>query len=113
MDDVKITEKDVIGLMDLFTKVPPFLLKSFINRQSNLVKPFKSQIETYQNQLSDQDLAKINKVIEMPVSELQDILNKAYEETGQKQLKMLGEPRAEPFISGNLRELKKILINGE
>lgn len=49
----------------------------------------------------------------MPVGELQDIMNKAYEETGKRQLQMLGDPRAKPFIEDNLKELEKILFNGE
>jgi hypothetical protein len=55
-------------------------------------------------------MAKIEKVLEMPVPELQEILNKAYEETHKKQFKILANPRAEPFIGGNLRELKKVLF---
>ena len=53
---------------------------------------------------------KIEKVMEMDVPDLQEILRKAYLETGQKQLKILADPHAEEFIAGNLRELKKILF---
>jgi len=45
----------------------------------------------------------------MPISELQEILRRAYEETHQKQLKILADPKAEPFIQKNLQELKKVL----
>lgn len=113
MDEVKITEEDVMGIMDVFTKVPPFLLKGFVNRRSNLVNKFQSQIKDQKSQLSDEDLAKINKVMHMPVNELQDILYKVYAETGQKQLQILAAPPAEPFISVNLKELKRIFSNGE
>lgn len=113
MDNVIITEEDVMNSLNQFTRVPPFLLKIYINHRSNLVRSFRSQIETQQNQLSDQDLAKIKKLLQMPVGELQDIMNKAYEETGKRQLQMLGDPRAKPFIEDNLKELEKILFNGE
>jgi len=48
--------------------------------------------------------------VEMSVSELQLILKKTYEETHQKQLKILLENQAESFISENLRELKELLF---
>ena len=107
--EVKITEEDVIVMMDLFIKVPPLLLKMVVSRNSNVVKRFESQIEGYKSQMSDEDNAKIEKVLEMPVPELQSILNRAYEETHQKQLKILADPKAEPFIEKNLQELKKVL----
>lgn len=107
--EVKITEEDVIGMMDLFTKVPPLMLKMVISRNSNVVKRFESRIEGYKSQMSDGDSAKIEKVLEMPVPELQSILGNAYEETHQKQLKLLADPKAEPFIEKNLQELRKIL----
>jgi len=48
--------------------------------------------------------------VEMPVPKLQEILNKAYGETHQKQLKILIDPQAELFIAGNLQALKKVLF---
>ncbi len=108
-EEIKITEEDVIGMMDLFTKVPSLMLKMVISRNSNVVKRFESRIEGYKSQMSDEDNAKIEKVLEMPVPELQSILSRAYEETHQKQLKILADPKAEHFIEKNLQELKKVL----
>ena len=108
-EEVEITEKDVVDMMDLFTKVPPLMLKMVVSRNSNVVKRFESQIENYRSKLSDSDTAKIEKVLEMPIPELQEILNRAYDETHQKQLKILADPKAEPFIEKNLQELKKLL----
>jgi len=51
----------------------------------------------------------VKKVLEMPVSELQRILQNVYLETHQKQLKILADPGAEPFITLNLQELRKML----
>lgn len=106
LHEESITEKDVIEVMDVFTRVPVVALKMVISRNVNVVKTFESQIEDYKDQLSSEDMAKIEKVLEMPVAELQEILNKAYAETGHKQLKILADPDAESFIIGNFRELK-------
>ena len=108
-EEVKITEDDVIGVLGLFTKVPSILLKSMVSRNVNIVKSFESQIETYKSKLSDEELLKIEKVMEMSVPELQKILGKAYKSTHKKQLKILADPKAEPFIESNLEELRQLL----
>lgn len=108
--EVTVTEEDVIGLMDVFTRVPPLMLKMVINGNRNVVKSFESQISEYKVNLTKEELLKIEKVMEMPVPELQEILNKAYHETGQKQLKILADPKAENFIRGNLKELRRIMF---
>jgi len=102
----EITEKDVIEVMDVFTKVPVSILKMVVSKNVNVVKMFESQIEDYRSQLSSEQIAKIKKVMEMPVPELQEILGKAYDETGHKQLKILADPKAETFITDNFRELR-------
>jgi len=106
LEEENITEKDVIEVMDVFTKVPVVVLKMVISQNVNVVKTFESQIEDYKSQLSDEDMVKIEKVLEMPVSELQEILSKAYEETGTEQLEILADPDSEQFITENFRELK-------
>lgn len=110
-DEVKITEKDVIKIMDVFTRVPPLILKMVVKGNKNVIKSFESQIKEYENQLNSEERVKIRKVLSMPVPELQEILGRAYLETGQKQLKILSDPQAEDFISGNLGELRKILFS--
>lgn len=111
-EEVKISEEDVIGLLGLFTKVPSILLKSMINGNVNVVKSFESQIEDYKSNLSDYELLKIEKVIKMPVPELQKLLYNTYKSTNKRQLKMLADPKSEPFIEKNLKQLEKVLFNG-
>jgi hypothetical protein len=106
LGEENITEKDVIGVMDVFTRVPAMVLKMVVSKNMNVVKTFESQIEEYKSQLSGEDLVKIQKVLKMPVPELQEILNNAYAETGHKQLKILGDPGAELFITENFQELR-------
>ncbi|HMK54399.1 MAG TPA: hypothetical protein VK444_06420 [Methanobacteriaceae archaeon] len=108
--DTPITEEDVMKLMDVFTKVPPFLLKNFVAHNINLVQKFRPQVESYRSKLSEEDILKIRKVLDTPVPELQAILGRVYDKTGQKQLNILSDPRAEAFIAGNLREVEKVLF---
>lgn len=108
--EIIITEKDVIETLDLFTKVPSILLRRWVSKNSNLVKSFQSQMESYKSRLSSRDMARVEKVMEMPVEELQEILKKAYVRTGKKQLKILADPKARPFIVLNLQEARKILF---
>ena len=105
-----ITEDDVMGVVELFTKVPVVLLKMAVYKNMNVVDKFESQIKNYGDQLSPEDTERIKKVVKMPVPELQELLKKAYAETGHKQLKILADPKAEQFIGDNLRELEKTLF---
>lgn len=108
--EVEISEKDVMGMMDVFTRVPPLMLKMVVKGNKNVVKSFESQIKEHYGQLTNEEMMKLEKVVEMPVPELQEILNRVYLKTGQKQLQILADPKAEDFISGNLKELKMILF---
>ncbi|MGB7968224.1 MAG: hypothetical protein WCF28_01485 [Methanobacterium sp.] len=108
--DINITEEDVVGLMDNFTKVPSFILKRMVSRNLNVVKSFENQIEAYKYQLTDMELLKIEKVMNMPVPELQIILYNAYMSTNKKQLQILADSNAVPFIEKNLNELEKVLF---
>ncbi len=109
-EEIKITEDDVMGVLGLFTKVPSILLKSMVSRNVNVVKSFESQIKAYKNKLSDEELLKIKKVMEMSVPELQKILGNTYKSTHKKQLKILADPKAESFIERNLKELRQLLF---
>lgn len=108
--DINITEEDVVGLMDNFTKVPSFILKRMVSRNLNVVKSFESQIKAYKCQLTDMELLKIEKVMNMPVPELQVILYNAYVSTNKKQLQILADSNAVSFIEKNLNELEKVLF---
>ncbi|KAF5078562.1 hypothetical protein [Methanobacterium aggregans] len=107
--EVKITEQDVIDVMHVFDRVPSLILRGFVSRNANVVKSFKNQIDSYKNKLSEEDIAKVAKVIEMQVPELQELMNNVYKKTHKKQLKILSDPKAEPFITKNLKELKNVL----
>jgi hypothetical protein len=109
--DIKITEEDVVELLDIFTKVPALILRGIVAGNSNIVKSFEGQIIEYKSKLSDEEIAKLKLVLEMPISELQGILHRSYERTGKKQLKILSNPKAEPFIVKNLKQLEEILFN--
>jgi len=107
---IEITEQDVLQLMDQFTRVPPLLLKIVVSGNSNVITSFRGQIEDYKNSLSQGDMLKIRKVMDMPIEELQEVLKRAYLQTHQEQLKILADRKAKPFIEKNLRELDKILF---
>ena len=87
MQDVNITEEDVMEIMDQFTKVPNLILKRMVSRNVNVVKKFENQILDHKSKLLDNELLKIRKVIEMQIPELQEILLKVYKNTNKKQLK--------------------------
>jgi hypothetical protein len=106
----EITEEDVLQFMDQFTRVPPLLLKIVVSGNSNVITSFRGQIEDYKKSLSKEDRFKIRKVMDMPTDELQEILQKAYSQSHQEQLKILADPKAKPFIEKNLAELEKILF---
>lgn len=108
-DAITITEKDVLNTMDIFTKVPSILLGRWVSKNKNLVKTFEDQVQGYKNQVSREDMQKLELIMQMPVSQLQNILQKAYLQTGKKQLKILSSPQARPFIETNLLELKRVL----
>ncbi|HOI72148.1 MAG TPA: hypothetical protein PL055_05650 [Methanobacterium sp.] len=107
---IEITEEDILQLMDQLTKIPPLVLKMVINTNSNVVKSFQGQIEDYKNSLSPEEMAKIKNVMEMPVEDLMEILDRTYIKTNQEQLKILADPKAKPFIQKNLQELEKVLF---
>lgn len=107
----KISEKDVLDIMDIFTKVPVMLLKGAIKSNMNVVKTFQDQVESYKNDLNPEEMDKIKYLTEMPVSEIQEILNNVYKRTGKEQLRVLADPDSKDFISLNLNELRKILFN--
>jgi|WetSurMetagenome_2_1015567.scaffolds.fasta_scaffold377124_1 hypothetical protein len=109
-EKLKISEEDVIDLLDIFTKVPSIILKGVVSGNMNVVKSFETQIIEYKSQLSSEEIKKIRLVLKMPVSELQGILNDSYNITGKKQLKILADPKAGPFIEKNLKEIDEILF---
>jgi hypothetical protein len=108
--ELEINEDDIEGLLSIFEKVPPFVLKIAVNRNMNAVKSFESKIEDYKCQLTDRDWLKISKILEIPIPELQLLLDKVYLKTNYKQFRILANPKAESFLILNLGELKKVLF---
>ncbi len=109
--ELEINEDDIRGLLSIFEKVPPFVLKIAVNRNMNAVKSFESKIEDYKCQLTDEDRLKISKILEIPIPELQLLLDKVYLKTNYKQFRILANSKAESFLILNLGELKKVLFN--
>ena len=79
--ELEINEDDIRGLLSIFEKVPPFALKIAVNRNMNAVKSFESKIEDYKCQLTNEDRLKISKILEIPIPELQLLLDKVYLKT--------------------------------
>ncbi len=110
--ELEINEDDIRGLLGIFEKVPPFALKIAVNRNMNAVKSFESKIEDYKSRLTDEDRMKISKILEIPIPELQLLLDKVYLKTNYKQFSILANSKAESFLILNLGELKKVLFSG-
>lgn len=102
----KITYDDVVEYNYLFTFAPSFLLERMAKKNSNLVKKFKSTIQSYMDNLTDIQCVKLNVILDSDVSELQAIMQEAYEKTNKKQYKILANPNYSQFIELNLNELK-------
>lgn len=109
---LEIKEKDARKLLRMLERIPPFLINQYISKDINAVKEFEDQIEKYEGQLTDEDLLKIRKILEMSVPELQNLLKKLYVETDLEQFKVLADAEAEPFLALNLKELRRVLFNG-
>ena len=102
----KITYDDVVEYNYLFTFAPSFLLEGMAKKNSNLVKKFKSTIQSYMDNLTDIQCVKLNVILDSDVSELQAIMQEAYEKTNKKQYRILANPNYSQFIELNLNELK-------
>lgn len=102
----KITYDDVVEYNYLFTFAPSFLLERMAKKNFNLVKKFKSTIQSYMDNLTDIQCVKLNVILDSDVSELQAIMQEAYEKTNKKQYRILANPNYSQFIELNLNELK-------
>jgi len=108
--DIRLKGKNIEGLLKLLEKFPPYVVNGYVSKNINAVKEFEDQIKENTAHLTDDDLLKVRKIVEMPVSELQNLLNELYTITSMEQLKILAEPSAEPLIELNIQELKRILF---
>lgn len=105
----KLTCDDVMKYEHLVSKVPAFVLEKMAKRKSNLVSKFESQIRPRLETLGDANREKLEVVLNSDVSDLQAVLNEAYEKSGKKQFKILANPKYAEFIEQNLDEVRKML----
>ena len=108
--DLEIKEDYVKKFINTVQRIPPFLVNVYVDKDMNAVESFKDQITDYKSKLTDEDKMLIKRIIEMPIPELQNLLNESYLKTNLEQFKILAEPKSEAFLTLNLKELKKILI---
>lgn len=108
--ELGIKGENIAGLLKLLERFPPFVVKLYVSKKINAVEEFEIPIKEHTAHLTDEDLLKIRKILEMPIPELQNLLNEIYLITNLEQLKILVEPSAEPLIELNIEELKKILF---
>ena len=104
-------EKDVWKALRAVEHMPTYALTKYITLNINAVDEFEVRIKDYTDKLSDEELQTIKRIIEMPVPELQNILNDLYLETKLEQFQVLAGPEAKPLIELNIKELKKLLFN--
>ena len=105
---MKITDEDVIEYLSLFTSI---LLPSREMGRSgtNLASRFSSRIVSEYGKLSDHDRRRVRAVLEMDVDEIQEVLRRAHERTGKKQLMILSDPSSREFIERNLAEIRSLI----
>lgn len=104
-----ITVDDVLRFESYASKVPAFVLERMAKRKSNLVSKFESQIRPRLETLGDANREKLEVVLNSEVSDLQAVLNEAYEKSGKKQFKILANPKYAEFIEQNLDEVRKMI----
>ena len=109
MSEEKITYKDVQEYEKFFTLMPPFLLERFAKKNTNMVSKFKSKVEGYLANLSDNQRNKLQIVLNSDVDELQDVMREAFEHSNKKQYKILANPKYKQFIEDNIEEIRKIV----
>ena len=107
---IEVKQKDMWRILRAVEQMPPFVVDKYVSTNLNGVEWFKDQIMDYKAKLDDEDLLKIRKFMETPVPELQNLMEKLYEETKLEQFKILAGPEAQELIVINLEELKKILF---
>lgn len=107
---LEIKEEDVSKLLRMLERLPPFVINAYVSKNINAVEEFQDKIETYKDELTDVDWLNIRKILEMPVLELQNLLNKLYLETKMEQFKILADSEAESFLTLNIKELKRVLF---
>jgi len=109
-DDVEITKEDVLRVLGIFRRVPTFILRRVVHKNEDVVSRFTDQLEEYGSGLDDEDRLKIRKLVDMPVREVQKLLQEVYGETGASQFEILASVEAVSFLETNLKSLKRALF---
>ena len=105
----KLTCDDVLKYESHVSKVPAFILGRMAMKNSNLVAKFESQIKPRLENLSEHHKQLIDIVLASDVSDLQSVLDEAFQKTGTKQFKILADSKNARFIERNLEEVRKLL----
>lgn len=109
MSEDKITYSDVQEYEKFFTLIPSFLLERFAKKNTNIVLKFKSKVESFMANLSDNQKNKLDIVLNSDIDELQSVMNEAYSCSHKKQYKILANPKYKQFIEDNLNEIRKMV----
>lgn len=108
MSEKRITYEDVKEYENLFSLIPPLLLKRFARKNTNLVLKFQTQIKKYLSELSDNQKNKLEILLNTEIDELQSLMEEAYQKSNKKQYKIFANPKNRQFIENNLNELHKL-----
>ena len=109
MKKEEITFEDVKPYQKLFTSIPAFLLERMAKKNSNVVKKFEPAVKSRLSSLNDGQKHKLGIVLQSDVSELQEVMNEAYEKTNKKQFKILANPKYGEFVEFNLDEIRRLI----
>ena len=109
MSEDKITYSDVKEYESLFTLAPSFLLETFAKKNTNLVSKFESIIESYMDNLTDDQRRKLDLVLSSEIEHLQAIMAEAYRLTNKKQYHILANPKYRQFIEDNLEGIRRLI----
>ncbi|MDY9922215.1 hypothetical protein [Methanobacterium sp.] len=108
---VKVKTNDMWRILRGVEQMPIFVINDYVSKDINGVEAYEEGIREYKSKLTDENLQDIRRIIDKPIPELQNVLNELYLETDLEQFKILADPSAEPLITMNLQELKRILFN--
>ncbi len=104
-----ITYDDVMEYDYLFTIAPAFVFKMMANTNSNLVSKFRSTVQYYMGELTEDQRCKLDIILSSDVDDLQAIMDESYRKTNKEQYKILADPNNREFIEKNLAELRAMI----
>lgn len=107
---VSIKEDVIWKVLRIIEQLPPGLVDKYVKLNINAAEEFEDKLIEYRENLSDEDLSKIKKIIYTPIDDLQLILNTLYKETKMEQFKVLADQKARSLIKLNVDKLKEIIF---